>query len=100
MKWIIKIGLFAILSSMVLVACEEIKSYPETPSVKYVPPFNLFKTTDVLGNEIIIGKLKFEFTDGDGDLGIDQPDSSGLPDSLSHPLALLQFVQACSSNPS
>lgn len=69
-------------------SCEEIRSYPETPSVKYLPPFTLTDTTDELGNDIYMGFLKFEFTDGDGDLGLSQPDSIGLADSLIYNLYL------------
>ena len=75
------------LLAIIFASCEEIKSYPEIPSVDY-HSFALYGTTDALGNNILIGKLKFEFTDGDGNMGLEQPDSIDLPDSLLYNLYL------------
>lgn len=86
-----KILLLAVLIAGCFYGCEEIKSYPEIPTVKYVPPFGIDTATDDLGNEIVIGKLKFDFTDGDGDLGLEQPESDTLADSLIYNLYLNVF---------
>jgi len=58
-------------------------SYPDTPVIKY-ENFSLYKTTDDLGNSIFLGKLDLSFTDGDGDVGIEQPDSAEVADSLKY----------------
>ena len=68
-------------------ACDSLVSYPDTPIVNY-KGFNLYRTTDILGNEILLGKLDIEFTDGDGDIGINQPDSANVADSLKYNLFL------------
>lgn len=56
-------------------------SYPDTPIIDY-KSFALYSTIDDLGNEIFIGKMEISFTDGDGDIGLSQPDSSAIADSL------------------
>ncbi len=77
-----KILFIGLLSGRIVAGCEEIKSYPEIPEIKYSPPFQIFITEDALGNELYLGKLKFEFTDGDGNLGLKQPtDTFSMPDS-------------------
>lgn len=81
MKLLIKIGLFLFSLAIFFAACEEIKTYPEIPSVDY-QSFSLYATIDALGNKILLGKLEFEFTDGDGDLGLEQPELDNPSDSL------------------
>lgn len=68
-------------------SCGEIVSYPDTPVLKF-KDFTLFRSVDILGNEILLGKLAIEFTDGDGDIGIQQPNSGDVPDSLKYNLFL------------
>lgn len=75
MKILFKIVTFIFGASLVLSSCEEIRSYPDTPEVDY-KSFSLFRTTDALGNDILIGRLEFDFADGDGNLGIDENDES------------------------
>ncbi|MCF8380432.1 MAG: hypothetical protein K9H49_12690 [Bacteroidales bacterium] len=87
MKTIIRIGLSLFLMAVIFASCEEIKSYPEIPHVDY-QSYSLFSTTDALGNKILLGKLTFEFTDGDGDLGLEQPEIADPPDSLLYNLYL------------
>jgi hypothetical protein len=87
MKVILRIFSFVFILMATLVSCEEIRSYPETPEIAY-KSFNLYRTTDVLGNNIILGKLEFDFTDGDGNLGIEQPEDSESDDSLKYNLFL------------
>ncbi len=67
--------------------CGEIVSYPEIPNVEF-KAFNLYTSTDILGNQILLGKLDIDFTDGDGDVGMDQPSSGDLPDTLQFNLFL------------
>lgn len=74
MNKILKILLVSFGGAIIASSCEEIQSYPETPEVDY-KSFSLFRTTDALGNEILLGRLEFEFTDGDGNVGDSIPAS-------------------------
>ena len=71
----------------IISGCGEIVSYPDTPSIEY-NNFNLYTATDILENQILLGKLDIDFTDGDGDVGMDQPSSPDLPDTLQFNLFL------------
>ena len=71
----------------IISGCGEIVSYPDVPSVEF-KAFNLYTSTDILGNQILLGKLDMDFTDGDGDVGINQPSSGDLPDTLQFNLFL------------
>ena len=75
--------LFSVL--LLMISCNEIDPvYPDEPVVDY-QGFGLFITTDPLGNNTLIGQLTFDFTDGDGNLGlpplIDTTDLN-LPDTV------------------
>ena len=60
--------LFSVL--LLMISCNEIDPvYPDEPVVDY-QGFGLFITTDALGNNTLIGQLSFDFTDGDGNLGL------------------------------
>jgi hypothetical protein len=85
MKKQLKYFLFLIFLS--LFSCDDLVSYPETPSIKF-RAFNLYYAQDQLGNDIILGKLEIDFTDGDGDIGLDQPVDTSLPDTLKYNLFL------------
>ncbi len=87
MKTAFSIAVFLFAFMMIFSSCEKIQSYPDTPSVSY-KAFNLYKSQDVLGNTILLGELEIRFTDGDGDIGIQQPDSSVMADSLKYNLFL------------
>ncbi|MCK4700132.1 MAG: hypothetical protein KAT38_07345 [Bacteroidales bacterium] len=66
-----------IITTIVLLnglSCQKIESLPEIPSISF-KSFILKDTTDALGNEGKIGELTFDFEDGDGDIGLTQPDS-------------------------
>ena len=55
---------------LLMISCNEIDPvYPDEPLVDY-QGFGLFITTDALGNNTLIGQLSFDFTDGDGNLGL------------------------------
>jgi hypothetical protein len=59
------------LSLFLLLACNEIQpEYPDEPVVDYQGTSYYF-TEDQLGNWVLTGRLSFEFTDGDGNLGLD-----------------------------
>jgi hypothetical protein len=55
------------------VSCQKIETLPPRPRIEY-RSFEIFDTTDILGNEAKGGRLKFYFEDGDGNLGLAEPD--------------------------
>jgi len=68
-----------------MISCKDIDPvYPDEPVVDY-QGFGLFITVDGLGNPTLIGQLTFDFTDGDGNIGllplVDTTDLS-LPDTV------------------
>ncbi len=70
---------------LLMISCNDIDPvYPDEPVVDY-QGFGLFISVDGLGNNTLIGNLSFEFTDGDGNLGllplIDTTDLN-LPDTV------------------
>ncbi|MCP4310756.1 MAG: hypothetical protein GY790_05800 [Bacteroidetes bacterium] len=77
----ILIGLF------LLVSCEEVAPvYPDEPVIDYLG-FSIYVTLDELGNKTVMGRLSFDFTDGDGNLGLHPlPENTDpdLPDSLKY----------------
>ena len=74
MKPFVKILILIITVLLSGLSCKKIESLPEIPSISF-KSFILIDTTDVLGNEGKIGELTFDFEDGDGDIGLTQPDS-------------------------
>ena len=66
-----------------IVGCEEIVSYPDTPIINFKKN-TVYLTTDELGNNIALIRLELEFTDGDGDIGFDQPSVANISDTLSN----------------
>ena len=60
-------------------------TYPDTPIIEY-KNFSLYSTRDTLGNSIFLGKMEIRFTDGDGDVGLSQPDADTtiVADSLKY----------------
>ncbi len=55
---------------LLMISCNDIDPvYPDEPVVDY-QGFGLFISVDGLGNNTLIGNLSFEFTDGDGNLGL------------------------------
>ncbi len=67
---------FILFSGWVLFfSCRKIESYPVIPEIEY-KSFTLRDTIDPLGNPGKIGELVFSFVDGDGDIGLPQPDST------------------------
>ena len=77
-----------------LVACEETgPEYPDEPVIDY-QGFSLFTMEDELGNITLMGRITFDFTDGDGNLGLPELDENTnpeLPDSLKYNFYLQQY---------
>ena len=70
--------------------CQELPEYPDVPYINYENYF-LYISTNNLGQEVLTGRLNFSFTDGDGNVGLNQwPDSVaiGLPDTQRYNLFL------------
>ncbi len=70
---------------LLMISCNDIDPvYPDEPVVDY-QGFGLFISVDGLGNPTLIGNLSFDFTDGDGNLGllplVDTSDLS-VPDTV------------------
>ena len=80
MKPFVKILILIITVLLNGLSCQKIESLPEIPSISF-KSFILIDTTDVLGNEGKIGELTFDFEDGDGDIGLTQPDSLSVDSS-------------------
>ncbi len=55
-------------------SCQKVESISEIPYIEF-KSFELRDTIDILGNPGKIGELIFKFEDGDGDIGLEQPDS-------------------------
>lgn len=64
------IGYMAAAVLMLLFSCERIEpEYPDEPVVEY-QSFGFYISIDELGNKNLVGRLTFDFTDGDGNLGL------------------------------
>jgi len=74
MKALARILILIITVLLSGLSCKKIESLPEIPSISF-KNFILIDTIDALGNEGKIGELTFDFEDGDGDIGLTQPDS-------------------------
>jgi hypothetical protein len=65
--------IFLVLPAIILIgSCHKIAEISPIPSIKYTS-FTIFDTTDILGNDLKGGKLRFHFEDGDGDIGLNEP---------------------------
>ncbi len=58
-------------------SCNKIQHLPPEPYIEY-RNFAVFDTIDILGNYCKGGRLKFYFEDGDGNLGLESPENTGL----------------------
>ncbi|MCK4879765.1 MAG: hypothetical protein KAS82_03860 [Bacteroidales bacterium] len=59
-----------LFSALMMISCNKITPvYPDEPVVDY-QGFGLYISVDALGNTTLIGQLTFDFTDGDGNLGL------------------------------
>jgi hypothetical protein len=75
------VPVLVLFSILALASCGKIETLPPEPLIEYTS-FTVFDTTDLLGNQIKGGKLKFYFEDGDGDLGLDVPDETAEADTI------------------
>lgn len=84
MKTLLSILFTALL---LMISCNEITPvYPDEPVINY-QGFALYISIDQLGNRTLMGQLTFDFTDGDGNIGLEPlPDTSGLnlPDTVKY----------------
>jgi len=72
---------FAVFLLIAMYSCEDIQTIPARPRIDYTS-FTVFDTTDLLGNIVKGGRLKFFFEDGDGDLGLASPVEDQTNDSI------------------
>jgi hypothetical protein len=75
----VKFQALLILILISIMSCGKIEKLPPEPSIKF-KSFEVFDSTDILGNIDKGGRLNFYFEDGDGDLGM-ATDSNNSPDS-------------------
>ena len=85
MKYILLFTLAAMLPG-----CPGIESLPDIPYIEF-RDFTLAPAVDDLGNEIIRGELVFFFQDGDGDVGLNEPDTIFQGDSSQYNLFFTMF---------
>ncbi len=78
-------------SLMMLDSCKKIEQIPSVPEIEYIS-FQIFDTTDILGNKAKGGRLKFSFQDGDGDLGMHEQAGQTL-DSNDLNITLFRKIQ-------
>jgi hypothetical protein len=71
---IIKCLFIVILISLALGSCRKIQQLPAIPRIEFTS-FAVFDTIDILGNDCKGGRLNFYFEDGDGNLGLQSPES-------------------------
>ncbi len=75
---------------LLLTGCPGVEPLSEIPYIEF-KDFTLDKSVDDLGNEIIRGELLFMFQDGDGDVGLHEPDTIFPGDSSQYNLFLTMF---------
>jgi hypothetical protein len=84
-------SLFCILSSVLIIACVNPPDYPDAPVIKYldVNKLQVFQGNNVLPDDTL--KIRFSFTDGDGDLSIEDSVDVFLIDSRKPNLSIAQY---------
>jgi len=77
MKSMKKITFPAIIIGILMLAgsCRKIEQLPDIPRIEFTS-FQIFDTIDILGNSAKGGRLKFYFEDGDGNIGLNEPDGN------------------------
>jgi hypothetical protein len=76
----VKYPLIVFLILLFVISCGEIEKLPPVPSIKFTN-FEIFDSTDLLGNDVKGGRLNFYFEDGDGDMGLASPDINSSGDT-------------------
>ncbi len=82
--------IYSVLLIFLMTSCIKIDTLPPEPVIEY-RNFTVFDTTDILGNDIKGGRLKFYFEDGDGDLGYLPPEAQQSTDSINLFLTLYRM---------
>jgi len=73
------VGFFAFITVLLFsYGCMKEETFSNIPQITFIS-HTLVKTTDQLGNKVWNGTIMFEFKDGDGNFGLDTPDSTTLP---------------------
>src|SRR5512147_1794304 len=75
-----RLSKYIFLSALVafsLGSCVKIEHLPPVPSIEF-RSFTVFDSTDILSNNYKAGKLEFRFQDGDGDLGLNEPQAGEI----------------------
>jgi hypothetical protein len=88
-RFVIFSGLATLL--ITLTSCLKEDTYSDTPTISF-QNFTLTYGEDQLGNQIWTGTLKFNFTDGNGDFGLPDPDSTTLP-NYRYNLYLTKYIK-------
>lgn len=99
----IKYTVIAVLILIFFPSCTKIEKLSPVPAITFTS-FQVFDTTDILGNVAKGGRLKFHFEDGDGDLGLDPPDGFSGGDTTNLFFRLLRktngsFSEASANDP-
>jgi len=81
MKDLYKISAILLIFIGFIFSCQKIITYSDIPQIKF-KSFTLKDTVDAIDNIIKLGELVFSFIDGDGDLGLEQPDSIQQNDTI------------------
>ena len=71
MKTIKQLIIFFAVSAL-MAACLKVEKIPPIPKIEFTS-FEIFDTIDPLQNRSKAGRLKFNFEDGDGDIGLHPP---------------------------
>jgi len=79
-----------VLLVIMLPGCPEVAQLPDIPHIEF-REFVLQESVDDLGNEIVQGELLFYFQDGDGDVGLHEPDTIFPGDSSNYNLFFTMF---------
>jgi hypothetical protein len=71
-----KLFVAATITGIIILAttCRKIEELPDIPRIEF-QSFEIFDTIDILGNKAKGGLLKFYFEDGDGNVGLKQPEN-------------------------
>ena len=96
MDWKLKINSIIVTGVMffLLNSCLQTTEFPPEPEIEY-DSFTLIDSTDALGNPVTICKVIISFTDGDGDIGLRESDTTGRfsPDSLFYNNLLVDYYE-------
>lgn len=83
--------LIIVITVISLASCRKIEKLPPIPYIEFTS-FTVFDTIDILGNSGKAGRLKFYFEDGDGDIGLDEPDEFNTNDTTNLFISLYRKI--------